>query len=172
MATYVIRAASPYDSAWLQTSFAEEMEFPKPGGYFAKCVQLQEEGKIILLIAESGETYLGHTKIVWESSYGFFKKNSIPEIADLNVIPRYRRQGVATRLVGEAEKIIARRSNIAGIGFGLYADYGPAQQMYVRLGYVPDGSGVMRNNRPIKPGESVVVDDKMALYLIKDLEMK
>jgi hypothetical protein len=29
--------------------------------------------------------------------------------------------------------------NEIGIGVGLYRDYGPAQQLYFQLGYIPDG---------------------------------
>jgi len=42
----------------------------------------------------------------------------------------------------QAEQIIAERSDIVGIGVGLYADYGTAQRMYARRGYVPDGHGL------------------------------
>lgn len=41
-----------------------------------------------------------------------------------------------------AEKIVLTRSKIVCIGVGLHAGYGSAQRMYVKRGYIPDGSGV------------------------------
>ena len=58
-----------------------------------------------------------------------------------------RRQGVGSRLIEEADGGFAERSKVAGSGFGLYADYGAAQRLYVKRGYVPDGRGlVFRTN--------------------------
>ena len=54
-----------------------------------------------------------------------------------------------------------------GIGFGVYADYGPAQRLYVRRGYVPDGNGLYRGTEPVQPGTDVFVDDGLVLYLVK-----
>jgi ribosomal protein S18 acetylase RimI-like enzyme len=53
------------------------------------------------------------------------------EIVDFNVRPDLRRRGIGTRLMDEAEALIATRSPIAGIGVGLGLDYGPAQRLYV-----------------------------------------
>jgi hypothetical protein len=36
---------------------------------------------------------------------------------------------------------IEHGKNIMGIGFGLTADYGAAQRLYPKLGYIPDGRG-------------------------------
>ena len=37
----------------------------------------------------------------------------------------------------------------------MYADYGTAQRMYVKRGYIPDGRGIMYNNLPVVPGSLV-----------------
>jgi hypothetical protein len=50
-------------------------------------------------------------------------------------------------------------------------DYGMAQRLYVRRGYVPDGRGLMTHERPIVNGESVVVDDDLVLYFTKQLNI-
>jgi hypothetical protein len=39
----------------------------------------------------------------------------------------------------KAEDIIKGRSSIAEIGVGIFSDYGNAQILYVKRGYVPDG---------------------------------
>jgi len=165
-----IRRPALSDAARLQASFDRLMGWHKPEGYFAGCCRQQEEGQIVLLVAEAEGDYLGHVKVVWQSDYAFFRVLGIPEIQDLNVLPAHRRKGIGTRLVDAAEDVIRQRSRVAGIGFGLYDDYGVAQRMYVSRGYVPDGNGVAYNGMPVKPGQTVVVDDGLVLYLTKKLE--
>src|SRR6185503_17510377 len=113
--------------------------------------------------------YAGHMSVVWSPNYPYFRDNGIPEIQDLNVLPAYRRQHVATLLVDTAENLIRERSKIAGIGVGLYADYGPAQRMYIRRGYVPDGKGVAYHDAYVTPGASYPVDDDLILFLTRQL---
>ncbi len=36
-------------------------------------------------------------------------------------------------------------------------------------GYVADGNGMTYKNVPVIPGKSVVVDDELIIYLVKDL---
>jgi ribosomal protein S18 acetylase RimI-like enzyme len=163
------RKATIQDAEWMQDSFTQ-MGWSKPEGYFADCCRQQEEGQIVLLIAEGNGDYLGHVKVVWDSEVPYFRENGIPEIQDLIVVPTHRRQGIATRLVDEAETIIRGRSGVAGICFGLYVDYGAAQRMYVLRGYVPDGKGIGYKDSYVEPGQTVVVDDDLVLCLAKRLD--
>ncbi|MEM7126401.1 MAG: GNAT family N-acetyltransferase [Chloroflexota bacterium] len=164
----MIRPAVATDPPQLQEQFSQ-IGWSKPDGYFADCVRLQEEGKIVLLIAEIDGHYVGHCKVVWEPDYPYFKEQNIPETQDLNVLTQVRRQGVATQLMDESERRIGERSDLAGIGFGLYKDYGAAQRMYVLRGYVPDSQGITYNNVLATPGESYPVDDDLVLCLVKRL---
>lgn len=164
-----VRQAQSSDAAWMQTRFDAQMGWTKPVGYFARVCQQQAKDELVLLVAHDDETYMGHAKIIWQPNYFYFRENKIPEIQDLNVLPQFRRQGVASKLMDVAEKLISERSPIAGIGFGLYADYGPAQRMYILRGYVPDGYGVMSHDQPVTPGASVPVDDDLVLRLIRRL---
>ena len=157
------------DAASMQDSF-RRTGWRKPEGYFADCCRQQEKGQLVLLVAEMDGAYMGHVKVVWRSGYAHFRENEIPHIQDLSVLPGHRRKGVATRLLDMAEDIIRQRSNVAGISFGLYSDYGPAQRMYVLRGYVPDGKGVTYNDQYVQPGQHVLVDDDLILHLVKDLE--
>lgn len=113
------------------------MGWHKPAGYFERVLQQQAVGALNLLLALEAGEYLGHCKLVWSPGYPGFRERGIPEIQDLNVIRSRRRQGVASRLLDEAEAYIVKRSPFAGIGFGLYADYGAAQRLYIQRGYVP-----------------------------------
>lgn len=164
----IIRQASHADADWMQESFSK-IGWTKPDGYFADCCRLQGEGKLVLLVATIDGDYVGHCKVIWEPDYPFFKEKNIPETQDLNVLGEYRRQGIATGLMDESERLIGERSRVAGIGFGLYGDYGAAQRMYILRGYVPDGRGIVYNDVYVTPGESYRVDDDLVLGLVKQL---
>jgi GNAT superfamily N-acetyltransferase len=84
------------------------------------------------------------------------------------VLAEFRRRGIATALMDEAEERIFKKSTVAGIGVGLYAGYGPAQRMYILRGYVPDGRGLVHKNEPVSPGHDVFVDDDLLLYFVKE----
>ena len=128
----------------------------------------QERGKRVVLIAYIDNEFGGYVTIKWKSDYPSFAEKGIPEINDLRVLPAFRRRGIATALVDEAEKRIFERSPIAGIGVGMYADYGAAQRMYALRGYVPDGLGLAYKGQHVKPGHEVMVDDDLILYLTKE----
>jgi ribosomal protein S18 acetylase RimI-like enzyme len=79
----------------------------------------------------------------------------------------YRRHGIGNALLDQAESAAAARSPVVGIGVGLYADYGAAQRIYARRGYLPDGRGIMYRNRPVEPGTAVRIDDDATLMLTR-----
>jgi len=107
--------------------------------------------------------------IAWTSSYPPFAGAGVPEIVDFNVLGRHRRGGIGTELMDEAERRIERRADTAGIGVGLYADYGSAQRLYVKRGYVPDGAGIVVDGAAPRPGSTIVLDDSPALMFTKRL---
>jgi GNAT superfamily N-acetyltransferase len=144
-------------------------EWHTPESYFHGLLSEQEKGKIVFLVAYDGNAITGFVLIKWQAYYPPFAEKNIPEIRDLRVLAEFRRRGVATTLLDEAEKRIFERSPVVGIGVGLYADYGAAQRIYVKRGYVPDGRGLMYNNRPAKPGHDVFVDDNLCLFFAKEL---
>lgn len=147
-----------------------EMGWEKPDGYFHKLIESHANDALVFLVAETCQReYAGHLKLVWEPDYPHFRERGIPEIQDLNVLPQFRRNGVATLLMNETEKRVRKRSSQVGVGFGLYADYGSAQRMYVKRGYIPDGKRVAYNNRMVRAGQEVLVDDSLGLFLVKDL---
>jgi ribosomal protein S18 acetylase RimI-like enzyme len=121
-------------------------------------------------VAEYNGEFAGYVNILWESSYAPFHKAGIPEIADFNVLKNFQRRGIGTLLMDEAERRIAERGySFVGLGVGLYPDYGAAQILYARRGYIPDGQGIYYNTRQIQPGELVRVDDDLTLQFIKVL---
>ena len=114
--------------------------------------------------------FAGYLTICWNSTYPPFQEAEIPEIADFNVLPEFRRQGIGTALMDKAEGEIAKVSCVAGIGVGMDADYGAAQRLYVLRGYVPDGRGLHYKDHFPKYGEQITVDDDLALFFTKELK--
>ena len=107
--------------------------------------------------------------IDWNPSYPPFRADGIPEIQDFNVLPRFRRKGIGTRLMDEAEREVSERSSVVGIGVGMTPDYGAAQRLYVLRGYVPDGMGLAHEGRPVMRGDRITVDDGLVLYMTRAL---
>lgn len=113
--------------------------------------------------------FAGHLTIRWRPRSPSLRAQGLPLIQDLNVFSQFQRRGIATRLMDAAERLIATRFDTAVIVVGLFDAYGPAQRLYARRGYVPDGRGACQGNRPLQRGETVVIDHDLILWLTKDL---
>jgi ribosomal protein S18 acetylase RimI-like enzyme len=135
--------------------------------YFQQFIGLQERGERVFLTARDNGKIARFVTIRWQSGYPPFAEHNIPEINDLRVLEEYRQRRIGSALMDEAETRIFERSPMAGLGVGLYVDYGNAQRMYTRRGYVPDGRGIFYHDRPVPPGDYVLVDDNLVLYQIK-----
>ena len=164
----LIRAIQKSDCAEIPRQF-DKQGWNKPESQFLKYVALQESGERDVIVAEVNAAFAGYLTIKWESDYLPFKAKNIPEIVDFNVLKKFQRRGIGTQLMDEAERRIKARSNFAGIGFGLFEDYGAAQILYVKRSYIPDGRGIVKDSKPIKYGAEVLVDDSLVLYLVKAL---
>jgi ribosomal protein S18 acetylase RimI-like enzyme len=141
----------------------------KPRSQYKRYLSEQREERRAVLVAFSGGVFAGYLTINWGADYPHFRNAGIPEIQDFNVLPHFRREGVGTHLMDEAERTISRRSSIAGIGVGISPDYGAAQRLYALRGYVPDGRGLISAGRQLSRGDAVTIDDGLALYLTKVL---
>lgn len=67
-----------------------------------------------------------------------------------------------------AEKIAGYGDTVC-LGVGLHQGYGSAQRMYVKRGYLPDGSGVWYQGKICEPYGACRNDDDLVLYLSKKL---
>lgn len=110
---------------------------------------------------------VAYGSLLADSAYPPFREQGIPEIHDLNVAPRFRRLGIASRILDQAERLAFEAHDAVGIGFGLHPGYRAAQRLYVLRGYVPDGNGVYCLGRFPQEGEQVRLDDDLVLYLVK-----
>jgi GNAT superfamily N-acetyltransferase len=124
----------------------------------------------VSLVAISGSDVVGYVAIVWESAYAGFRSRGIPLVHQISVSEPCRRRGVATLLMDAAEQRAADRGiTTLGITVGLFDEYGPAQRMYARRGYIPDGRGACLSHRPLSEGTQVRLDHDVMLWLTKEL---
>lgn len=128
------------------------------------------EGQGTTLIARLDQEIVGLITVRWTSKNPALAEHDIPLVHQLMVLPRYRRRGVATALMDAAEELAARQGRRAvGITVGLFDEYGPAQRLYVKRGYVPDGRGACRGRTPLREGQPVTIDHSLIIWLIKDI---
>ena len=153
-------------------NMALTMGAAKADGYFDSALEQQEGGTRIVFIASVDGGDAAYGMLAWEPKYVFFRKMDIPEIQDLNVMPDYRRRGIASFMIDHCE-YLAREvgKEYMGIGVGMDNSYGAAQQLYVRRGYVPDGNGLTYDRKTIQRGAFHPIDDDISLMLIKSLQM-
>lgn len=147
----------------------EAIGWRKPAAQYQRYLDEQTADQRPVLVARLDGEFAGYVTVLWEPDYPPFRKTGIPEIQDFNVLPQFRRRGIGSALMDAAEALIATRSATAGIGVGLYPDYGPAQRLYVLRGYLPDGRGIASETVQVRPGQVVRVDDDLALYFTRDL---
>jgi GNAT superfamily N-acetyltransferase len=164
-----VRPLAAGDVDGLAAAFADIGWASKPRALFEGYLQEQAGGGRVVLVAVLAGKTAGYVTVNWRPRYLPLVSASIPELQDLNVLPPFRRQGVATALVDAAEQIVSRRAHAVGIGVGLHPGYNAAQRMYVARGYVPDGNGVTVGDDFVTEGQSIILDDEVVLHLVKTL---
>jgi len=90
-------------------------------------------------------------------------------VAESDVFEPFRNRGIGNQLLEEAEKRVWLLSGIVTLGVGLHSGYGPAQRLYVKRGYIPDGSGVWFRDHSLAPYSSCENNDDLVLYFSKRL---
>ena len=101
----------------------------------------QESGEREVLVAEIDGAVAGYVTILPSAKHGPFAE-VYPELSDFNVFEPFRNQGIGNQLLEEAEKRVKFVSSKVTLGVGLHLGYGPAQRLYIKRGYIPDGTGV------------------------------
>jgi len=169
MATVDIRPLIDADVEVIPPAFAAVGWPGKASEQYQRYLREQAAGRRLVLVALADGVFAGYLTVLWDSGYPPFREGGFPEIQDFNVLPDFRRQGIGTALMDAAETAAAERSDTVGIGVGLYADYGAAQRMYARRGYVPDGRGITYRGVVQPPGATVRLDDDLALMMSRRL---
>ncbi len=127
------------------------------------------EGKCIPITAEFCGERAGYINVYPDCEWGAFGGKGYPEIVDFGVLEKFRRQGVGSKLMDIAEQIAAEYADTVYLGVGLHSGYGSAQRMYVKRGYIPDGSGVWYADKICPQYADCKNDDELNLYLSKKL---
>lgn len=128
----------------------------------------QESGEREVLVAEVEGALAGYITILSCAKQGPFAE-IYPELSDFNVFEPFQNQGIGNLLLEEAEKQVRLISDKVTLGVGLHSGYGPAQRLYIKRGYIPDGTGVWyQNHRPAMDATCEDIGD-LVLYLSKDL---
>jgi len=157
-----LRELRPTDPEPMAEVF-EAIDWDKPAELYRQYLKEQADGTRDVLVAELGGRFAGYVTVYWATQDG------VPEIMDLSVLPAFWRRRIGTALMDAAEKRVSERSSVVGIGVGMHAGYGPAQRMYVRRGYIPDGEGLSYDGKPVKSGATVVADDSLTMHFTKRL---
>ena len=131
--------------------------------YFLK----QESGEREVLVAEVESAVAGYITILPSAKHGPFAE-IYPELSDFNVFELFQNQGIGNLLMEEAEKRVKLVSDKVTLGVGLHSGYGPAQRLYIKRGYIPDGTGVWYRNQPLEMNATSQNNDDLVLYLVKE----
>lgn len=162
---FIIREATFADLVALQALGNAGMP-----GYFERCFEEQREGRRDILVAVQAEQITGYVFLNYQPRYKPFRRLGIPEIQDLFVRSEARRRGVGEALVQACEaRARAKGCSDMGIAVGLHAGFGSAQRLYARLGYIPDGAGIMYDREAVHMGDMRIIDDDLTLMMLKPL---
>ena len=108
---------------------------------------------------------MGYITLVINPSSGPFKNTKVPEIRDFNVFEKYQNKGIGQELL---DAIIKKANGPqVGIGVGLNPDYGKAQRLYIKNGFIPDGKGIYYKGEIVKAGDTCINDDYLNMYFTK-----
>jgi GNAT superfamily N-acetyltransferase len=149
--TVQIRLLRESDPPSITAAFAN-IGWNKPETQFQRYLHEQIAGSRTCFVAIIDGQFAGYATVNWRPTYAGFADLNIPEIQDLNVLTKYRRKGIATRLLDRAETEAARRLRVVGISVGLHSGYNAAQRLYAKRGYIPDGRGITYRNCFVQEG--------------------
>lgn len=142
----------------------------KPAEQFQTYFEEQKRGERQIFVATANQKVAGYATLLPHDVSGPFKDTNIPAIVDFNVLIKYQKNGVGTAIMDYIENLVSTYSTSICLGVGLHYGYGSAQRMYIKRGYVPDGSGVWFNGERCEQYEPCVNDDELILYLKKELK--
>jgi GNAT superfamily N-acetyltransferase len=168
MSPPIIRPIQASDPAVIAAAF-DAIGWKKAAAQYERYLAEQQAGHRHVFVAWVEDAFAGYVTLNWYPAYPPFKAEGIPVIEDFNVLPAFRRRGIGAALMDAAEAAAGARSGVVGIGVGLDPDYGPAQRLYVRRGYVPDGRGISWQNDRVAYGDQVIVDDDLVLWFTRSL---
>ena len=137
-------------------------------GYF----QEQQENKRKVFVAVYDGNVAGICTLVLCPEEGPFGNQNIPEIVDFGVFFDKHNKGIGNKLLDVVEEEAAKINDLVYLGVGVHSGYGAAHRMYVKRGYIPDGSGVWYQGKQLGQYAQCCNDDDLLLFFSKNLTTK
>jgi len=165
----LIRTAETRDIEALYSLTSRENHV-KDNSYFQRCLEEQAAGTREIFLIFEGEKIAGYCQYQRNPQYQPFRSVGMPEIQDVYVDPDRRMIGLGSDLIRYCcKKAMSEGKVLIGIGVGLTSNYGKAQRLYVKMGFEPDGGGVVYDRKTVSFGQLCPVDDELCLMMIKKL---
>lgn len=164
----IIRSMTQSDVEKLVEGFAEQ-NWHKPCELFEDYYVRQESKEQIVIVAEVYNQVAGYVTLLPSASTGPFAAENIPEIVDLNVLIKFQENGIGNKMMDVVERIAKVYSDNVSLAVGLHYGYGSAQKMYIKRGYIPDGSGVWYKGQQLEQYAQCANDDDLILYFLKQI---
>jgi ribosomal protein S18 acetylase RimI-like enzyme len=149
-----------------------EERLPRYPGKHAERLEAQRRGECVYLIAWVGDDPGGHLnlRVRGRKLPERARKLRAAQIEDVVVSPRYRRRGLATKLMRRAHDEAAARG-FRRVGLGVDIGNVPARGLYRQEGYEETGSGRFLVSYPTIDEQGVERQaHETCTYLIKDLD--
>ena len=164
----LIRSMMKSDIQRLVDGFAEQ-NWHKPDQLFINYYQQQKNNERLVIVAEIEGNVAGYVTLLPYTESGPFAHKQIPEIVDFNVLMKFQNRGIGNKLMDVTEKLAQETSKYVSLAVGLHYGYGSAQRMYVKRGYIPDGTGVWYNGKQLEQYAKCENNDDLILYFLKSL---
>ena len=137
--------------------------------YLKRQLDFQEQQECSALVASYKGEVAGYVLLFYRCRWGALGNCGLPAVVDLVVFEKYRRRGIATALMDAAEAIAKEYSDKVYLEVCLCSEYGPAQRLYARRGYVPDGKGIYYEGTICETDAVIKNDDELTLCLVKEI---
>src|SRR5690349_20179724 len=98
-----IRSLGPADPEVIARALAGIGWHHRTVDQYERYLREQAAGDCAVLVAARAGEFAGYLGVRWVSGYEPFRAAGVPEIVDLNVLPRFRRRGAASALMDTAE---------------------------------------------------------------------
>lgn len=137
---------------------------------YLKYFNEQKENKRKVFIAVYDGNVAGICTLVINPDEGPFGNKGIPEIVDLSVFYDKHNKGIGNKLLDVAEGEAAKLCDMVYLAVGVHSGYGAAHRIYIKRGYMPDGSGVWYKGKQLEQYAPCSNDDDLLLFLSKKLK--
>ena len=164
----IIRSMKPEDAQVFYDTYLSYDWHPEIETYNTYYKE-QEAGQRKVFIAEHEGDVCGLCTLVLNPTEGPWVGMGYPEIVDLGVFFHIHNKGIGNKLLDVAEQEATKLSDTVFLAVGVHSGYGPAQRIYVKRGYVPDGSGVWYQGKQLEQYAPCVNDDDLLLFMSKTL---